>query len=81
MERKQWNAIAGQIATPAYVFDLDGLRARTERIRSALAGRAGICYAIKANPFLTGPLMGAVDSFELCSPGEVRICERAGAGR
>lgn len=81
MDRKQWNAIAGQIATPAYVFDLDGLRARTERIRSALAGRAGICYAIKANPFLTGPLMGAVDSFELCSPGEVRICERAGAGR
>ncbi|HCT90303.1 MAG TPA: diaminopimelate decarboxylase [Lachnospiraceae bacterium] len=81
MNTEQWKGLAGQIATPAYVFDLDGLRARVRRIRGALEGRAGICYAIKANPFLTGPLMGEADSFELCSPGEVRICERAGAGR
>ena len=62
MERKQWNAIAGQIATPAYVFDLDGLRARTERIRSALAGRAGICYAA------SGPGPGGSGwSFPVCT--------------
>lgn len=81
MNTEQWKNLAGQIDTPAYVFDLDSLRARVRRIRRALSKRAGICYAIKANPFLTGPLMGEVDGFELCSPGEVRICERAGAGR
>lgn len=81
MNTEQWKALAGQTGTPAYVFDLDELRARVRRIRSALSGRADICYAIKANPFLTGPLMEDVDCFELCSPGEVRICERAGAER
>ncbi len=81
MDRELGELLAGQISTPAYVFDLDGLKNRIGRIRSALSGRAEICYAIKANPFLTGPLIGEADSFELCSPGEVRICERAGAKR
>ncbi len=31
---------------------------------------------MKANPFLTRPMMKHVDLFEVCSPGEFRICER-----
>ena len=31
---------------------------------------------MKANPFLVGPLGEAVEQFEVCSPGEFRICER-----
>lgn len=34
--------------------------------------------AMKANPFLTGPMMDVVPTFEVCSPGEFRICERVG---
>ena len=69
MNAEQWRALAGQVDTPAYVFDLDDLKRRMHLIRSALFERAQICYAVKANPFLTGPLTGEVDSFELCSPG------------
>ena len=64
--------------TPFYLFDTDVLKERMEQIRSALGHRAEICYAMKANPFLTGVLKDEADSFEVCSPGEFRICERAG---
>lgn len=63
------------IVTPAYVFDIGKLRARVRKIREALGGRAELCYAIKANPFLVEDLIGEADAFEVCSPGEYDICE------
>ena len=63
------------IVTPAYVFDIGKLRARVRKIRKALGGRAELCYAIKANPFLVEALIGEADAFEVCSPGEYDICE------
>lgn len=65
------------IVTPAYVFDTDELHAQVRRIRAA-AGRAKLCYAIKANPFLIEDLIEYVDAFEACSPGEYELCERLG---
>lgn len=70
--------IIRRFGTPSYVFDLDLLADRVQKIRDGLKGRAKICYAMKANSFLVGPLKGLVDSFEVCSPGEFRICERLG---
>lgn len=64
--------------TPAYVFDLDHMRAYVEKVKSCLGKNVRLCYAMKANPFLTGPMMDVVSSFEVCSPGEFRICERVG---
>ena len=64
--------------TPAYVFDTDALRSRVEFIRTATNGRVRIIYAIKANPFLVPYLVDVVDAYEICSPGEERICERYG---
>lgn len=63
------------IVTPAYVFDIGKLQARVRKIRKALVGRAELCYAIKANPFLVEDLIGEADAFEVCSPGEYDICE------
>lgn len=79
MEQQELEAVLEQYQTPAYVFDLDALASRAERI-SACLGRAGIglCFAMKANPFLVGPLAPFVERFEVCSPGEFRICEREG---
>ena len=37
--------------TPLYIFDMDRLSERTEKIRQILGGN-GLCFAIKANPFL-----------------------------
>lgn len=66
-----------QYQTPAYVFELDALTERVKRIQSCLKReQIDLCYAMKANPFLTGALEPLVERFEVCSPGEFRICER-----
>ena len=64
--------------TPAYVFDLDKMKEFVKKVQSCLGESAQLCYAMKANPFLTGPMMDVVPTFEVCSPGEFRICERVG---
>ena len=64
--------------TPAYVFDLDKMKEFVKKVQSCLGESTQLCYAMKANPFLTGPMMDVVPTFEVCSPGEFRICERVG---
>ena len=64
--------------TPFYLFDTDEAAETVRKLKSALGGRAEICYAVKANPFLALPLRETADAFEACSPGEFRICRRAG---
>ncbi len=64
-------------STPAYIFDIPALHRRIAALRAAF-GEIGICYAMKANPFLVPDLAAHADAFEVCSPGEYRICRRAG---
>lgn len=73
MENTQFEALRGQ--TPAYVFDLDSLKAHINNIKTRIAP-AKFCYAMKANAFLVGPLKEIADRFEVCSPGEYEICNR-----
>ena len=35
----------------------------------------GLCYAIKANPFIIEQAARDADRVEVCSPGELRICQ------
>lgn len=67
-----------QISTPFYVFNTDAAVQRVENLRAHLPERVELCYAVKANPFLVQGMESSVDHFEVCSPGEFRICERAG---
>lgn len=67
-----------KIGTPAYVFDIGKLKERVRAVRAALGGRVRLCYAVKANPFLAEDLIGCVDAFEACSPGEYDLCESLG---
>lgn len=62
-------------STPLYLFDAGKLRNRVMELRRLLPSNVGICYAVKANPFLGKELSGLVDRFEICSPGELRICQ------
>lgn len=62
--------------TPSYIFDINLLLSRLENIKKVLGKRAEICYAMKANPFLIRAMEKQVKIFEVCSPGEFRICER-----
>ena len=55
--------------TPFYLFDTDAAAAQVEALRKKLPDRVGLCYAVKANPFLIRDLEPVVDHFEVCSPG------------
>lgn len=73
---KEW---AAKLSTPAYVFDTDLFAQRANQVREAFGPKVGLCFSIKANPFLLGSLPDVFDKIEVCSPGELTICEKTGA--
>ena len=71
-------SIADEYGTPSFLFDADELIERVEEIKSILCDSKNhirLCYSIKANPFLIPSLIDKVDMLEVCSPGELKICE------
>ncbi len=66
--------IAEEYTTPSYIFDIDILKKRVDDIRQIVGDEIGLCYAMKANPFLTKTMSCIVDKLEVCSPGELDIC-------
>ena len=71
-------SIARQITTPAYCFDGRVFARRAQQVRDAFGPGIGLCFSIKANPFLLWALPDIFDRIEVCSPGELTLCERAG---
>lgn len=63
--------------TPFYVFDTDIACAQVRKLKMAFGSNVDICYAMKANPFIISALQQTVDYYEVCSMGELRICEHA----
>ena len=61
--------------SPLYIFDSEKAKKRIEGIKSRLPENARLCYAIKANAFLVDSLKDEDLLFEVCSPGELSICE------
>ncbi|MBO4834749.1 MAG: alanine racemase, partial [Lachnospiraceae bacterium] len=61
------------IQTPSYVFDINAFCEQIRRVKEAWG--IGLCYSIKANPFLVGKTPDAIDWLEVCSPGELAICK------
>lgn len=62
------------INTPAYVFNLDILQERIDRIKSLIPD-IELTFSIKANPFLVPYVHSMVRHLEVCSPGELSICK------
>ena len=79
MTGMQLKTLAQQVQTPAYVFHLDEFRRRAELVKQAFGEKTGLCFSIKANPFLLAALPDVFDKIEVCSPGELTICEKTGA--
>ncbi|WP_295158049.1 diaminopimelate decarboxylase [uncultured Ruminococcus sp.] len=65
--------------TPCYVFDTDVFARRAEAVHKAFGDRVGLCYSIKADPFLLKRLPEVFSYIEVCSPGELSICEKVNA--
>ena len=78
MNENKLREILSQIGTPSYVYDLDAFNARAALIREQFGDKVGLCFSIKANAFLLGRLPETIDKIEVCSPGELTICEKTG---
>ena len=76
MDQNKGMHLLDRYPTPLYVFEEHILKERVRRLRAGLPEGVGLCYAVKANPFLGQFLKGDVDRFEICSPGEMYICEK-----
>ncbi|WP_173017054.1 alanine racemase [Suipraeoptans intestinalis] len=68
----------GPWETPMYLFDLELFRERVRLFRRGMGEQTGLCFAMKANPFLVGRIYQDVDRIEVCSMGEYRICQKIG---
>ena len=64
--------------TPCYVFEEAVLRQRIDFLKTMLPTQVKLCYAVKANPFIAAWAAAQTERVELCSPGEVNICLKAG---
>ena len=71
-------SLADRISTPGYVFDTDVFARRVRLVKDAFGPNAKLCFSIKANPFLLPYLPEEFDKIEVCSPGELTICEKIG---
>ncbi len=67
--------LADAFGTPFYVFDARAVRERIKRIEHFLPPYAKLCFAVKANPFVIPNVAPFVSRLEVCSPGEMRICD------
>lgn len=63
-------------STPLYIFDIDEFANRAKRIKEIVGNDIEICYSIKANPFLLYEFPSVFKHIEVCSPGELSICEK-----
>ena len=75
MDKQRLGAIAKEFGTPSFVFDEAALGARMREIKAIVGDSVHLCYSIKANPFLIPAMQQLVELLEVCSPGELEICE------
>ncbi len=68
----------GELTTPSYILDMDVLVSHVKVMETVIGDDAGLCYAMKANPFLVPVMAELVDKIEVCSPGELSICQAYG---
>lgn len=78
MNNELLRTLSAQLDTPSYIFDLDAFNKRAALVRKYFGEKTGLCFSIKANPFLLGRLPETFDKIEVCSPGELTVCEKTG---
>ncbi len=79
MNNEKLLQLAKEYGTPLYVFDEDAFAARLALVKECLGENIRLCYSMKANPFLLACLPETLGALEVCSPGELTVCENAGA--
>ena len=74
------HSLAERYGTPYYLYDVDAIVRRINRVRSAFADLAGVYYAVKANPNLEllRRLRDDADGLDVSSAGELKQACLAG---
>lgn len=65
------------VHTPYYCFNTDVFSKQVNNLRHKLNGKALLCYSMKANPWFVNSALECCDYIEVCSPGELNICQEA----
>lgn len=76
MDNETLKSLVEKAETPSYIFDVDEFNKRANLVKEAFGDNVDICFSIKANPFLLGRLPEVFSKIEVCSPGELTICEK-----
>ena len=74
MKEKTIRTLLEKYPTPFYTFESRVLRERIKYLKSAMPAQVELCYAVKANTFISPVIADLADRFEICSPGELAIC-------
>lgn len=64
-----------ELSTPAFYFDTDEFARRVRIVKKAY-GDIPLTFSIKANPFLLECIPDEIAHVEVCSPGELNLCEK-----
>lgn len=64
--------------TPCYLMSEQRLSRTVYAIRDLCGENIKICYSVKSNPWMTAYAKNYVDQMEVCSEGELSVCEAAG---
>ena len=67
MKKELLESCAAMYRTPAYIFDTDCFRQTIRNLRDSFGKDVGLCYAMKANPFLADRAEKEADRIEICS--------------
>lgn len=78
MSDKELFEAAQEWGTPSFVFDVEAFGDRLRACQEIVGEGVSLCYAMKANPFLIVPAAKCIARLEVCSPGELELCKRAG---
>lgn len=62
--------------TPMYIFDVDEALENVKAFKKRFSPDIRLCFAMKANPFLTRQMASVVERVEVCSMGEFYICKK-----
>lgn len=77
MEVTELDQIAKDWGTPSFLFDIEAFQQRLKSCQDIVGSTVGLCYAMKANPFLIDAAAECGLKLEVCSPGELELCKLA----
>lgn len=75
---KKLERLIRESPSAAYVLDSRVLQERIAWLKAHLPQDVALCYAVKANTFITAEAAPFVERLEICSPGEAAVCQTLG---